>query len=287
VGFCLWLWKRARGGDEIELMVHEPYLAFWEGTWRQTAVAAVHRLMTVILLRSARRVWFSIPAWEPMWKPYALGRSVPFAWLPIPSSVGPADPARVAAIRSKLGAGSNCVAGTFGTYGSLIRPLLFGVLPEILRQADAPRMKLIGAGRLEFLDAFVERYPDHRSAVSATGLVSDADLAAHLSACDLLIEPYPDGISSRRTSAMAALTLGIPLVTTRGRLSEPFWSDSGSVRLSDTGDDRALAAQAMDLVRHPEERKRLGEAGCALYRRLFDISRTVNAIRAAGAGRAE
>ena len=39
--FCVWLWRRAAAGDHVELMVHEPYLAFWEGTWRQTAAAVV------------------------------------------------------------------------------------------------------------------------------------------------------------------------------------------------------------------------------------------------------
>ncbi len=85
IHFCCWLWKRARGGDQVELMVHEPYLAFWEGTWRQTAAAVVHRAMTVVLLRAARRVWVAIPAWESKWKPYALGRPIPFMWLPISS----------------------------------------------------------------------------------------------------------------------------------------------------------------------------------------------------------
>ena len=59
VQFCLWLWKRASRGDHIELMVHEPFLAFWEGSWRQTAAAAVHRFMTAVLLQSAARVWIS------------------------------------------------------------------------------------------------------------------------------------------------------------------------------------------------------------------------------------
>src|SRR4051812_4206756 len=30
IGFCKWLWNRSRRGDRVELMVHEPYLAFWE-----------------------------------------------------------------------------------------------------------------------------------------------------------------------------------------------------------------------------------------------------------------
>src|SRR5262249_40403033 len=65
VPFCLWLNQRARRrGDCLELMVHEPFLAFREGSALQDAVAAVHRIMTVLLLSAAPRVWLSIPEWE-------------------------------------------------------------------------------------------------------------------------------------------------------------------------------------------------------------------------------
>jgi glycosyltransferase involved in cell wall biosynthesis len=286
LAFCLWLWKRAAAGESVEIMVHEPYLALWEGSWRQTAAAVIHRVMTMILLRAATRVWVAIPAWEAMWKPYALGRVVPFAWLPIPSSIGAADPRRVNAVRMKLASDSTCVAGHLGTYGAFVAPLLSGVLPEILRQPHPPAVVLIGTGSLEFRARFLEQYPQYAAALRATGALSDADLSAYVSACDLLIEPYSDGISSRRTSAMAALSLGVPLVTTRGRLSEPLWADSGSVRLTEPGDHRAMAEQVMDLVRHPEERTELGDAGRVLYRRMFDVSHTVDALRGAISGRA-
>ena len=86
LGFCLWLWNRAaRHGDKVELMVHEPFLGFGEGSWRQNIPAALHRLMTMILLRAAERVWVSIPEWERRLRPWALGRNLPFQWLPIPS----------------------------------------------------------------------------------------------------------------------------------------------------------------------------------------------------------
>src|SRR5207249_3784653 len=43
--FCLWLWNRARvWKDEVEIMVHEPFLAFREGSWKQDVAAAVHRM---------------------------------------------------------------------------------------------------------------------------------------------------------------------------------------------------------------------------------------------------
>src|SRR5581483_642346 len=47
LGFCWWLLARARRGDIVELIVHEPYLEMLGGPWKQTAAASVHRLMTV------------------------------------------------------------------------------------------------------------------------------------------------------------------------------------------------------------------------------------------------
>src|SRR5262249_44828891 len=51
------------------------------------AAALVHRLMTILLLRAAERVWVSIPEWERCWRSYTLGRKVPFGWGPIPSNI--------------------------------------------------------------------------------------------------------------------------------------------------------------------------------------------------------
>ena len=101
VGFCLWLRQRARRGDRVEIMVHEPYLAFGGGALRWTAAAAVHRLMTVILARAARRIWIAIPDWERRWRPYLLGRDVPFTWLPVPSSLPEPSPDDVRRVRDR------------------------------------------------------------------------------------------------------------------------------------------------------------------------------------------
>ena len=64
LGFCLWVARRARAGDLVDIVVHEPYLDFGWGPLRHLAMAAVHRLMTAVLLRAADRVWISTPAWE-------------------------------------------------------------------------------------------------------------------------------------------------------------------------------------------------------------------------------
>ena len=104
--FCLWLWARAASkGDRVEVLVHEPCVAFGEGSWKQDAAAVIHRAMAAVLLRAARRVFVSTPAWEKSWRPYSLGKDFAFEWLPVPSTVPVREDAgRTAQVRSLYGA---------------------------------------------------------------------------------------------------------------------------------------------------------------------------------------
>ena len=58
------------------------------------------------------------------------------------------------------------------------------------------------------------------------------------------------------------------------------------VRLTEAGDSRGMAAQAMDVLNHPETRGALRERGRALYARMFDVSRTIRALHGADSGKA-
>ena len=63
-------------------------------------------------------------------------------------------------------------------------------------------------------------------------MLGERDASAHISACDLMLQPYPDGISTRRTSAMVGLAHGRALATTSGHLTESLWAESGAVAIS-------------------------------------------------------
>ncbi len=284
--FCLWLWRRARSGDDVELMVHEPSLAFWEGTWRQTMAAAVHRVMTMILLQAASRVWISIPAWEPRLRPYACGRHVPIEWLPIPSGlVRPAE-AEVRASRASLTPAGRALVGPLGTYGQHVTSMLDVLVPEILRLNPGAYVLLAGAGSHEYRRTLVQSQPSLEGRLLAAGVLDEPSLAAHVAACDVLVQPYPDGISSRRTTAMAALRLGVPLIVTRGHLTEKFWSETAAVRIHDVQRFGDMAAEVRDLLRDDEARARLASAGQELYARTFDVNLTVAALTQPRAGKA-
>ncbi|RPI57169.1 MAG: glycosyltransferase [Acidobacteria bacterium] len=286
LSFCLWLRRRARQGDTVELMVHEPFLTFWEGTWRQTLVAAVHRVMTTVLLQAASRVWISIPAWERMWKPFALGRRVPFSWLPITSGLARPAEQDVCALRASLTAGRRPLVGHLGTYGRNVTSMLDVLVPEILRSSPDADVMLLGAGSNEYRSTLVQRDRALEGRLLAAGRLDEPALALHVAACDVLVQPYPDGISSRRTTAMAALRIGVPLVATRGYLTEPFWSETRVVRMHDVRRLADMANDVRDLLCDGDARARLAVAGRDLYARMFDVNLVVNALTQSKAGKA-
>jgi hypothetical protein len=281
VWFCFWLARRAWQGDAIELMVHEPYLEFRRGPIRHALMACVHRLMTVVLLGAARKVWLSIPAWERMLRPYALGRKVQMQWLPVPGCVADENAASAAAVRLKYVADGQHLLGHFGSYGAAVSSLLLEQLPAVMEGTLAPSLLLLGAGSERFRDALVERHPSWNARVHAAGYLSSSDLGAHIAACDLFVQPYPDGITSRRTSAMACLSRGRPVVTTSGHLTEPLWAQTRAVEIADVGDSAAFASSVVNLLAHAHARAELGARGQRVYAQWFSVTQIVNALRVA------
>ena len=279
--FCFWLWIRAAfRHDQVEIMVHEPYLAFGEGSWRQDLVALVHRVMTAVLLRSARKVWTSIPAWERTWRPYRLGRKIPFQWLPIPSNVPVAPrPAQVARIRKEYIGNSRFLIGHFGIHGPTVVKLLEQILPQLAERCQEAVVLLIGKGSREFRDKLTSQLPQLAHRVRAAGTLETPDLSDHLAACDLAIQPYPDGISTRRTSAMASLAHGVPLVTTIGHLTEDFWRKTDAVAIVPAFDVAALVQRVADLLDDESERFRMSERARQMYDAEFDVRHVIAALR--------
>lgn len=279
LAFCAWLWTRAkRHGDRVELIVHEPYLSFRKGAWRQNAAAAVHRLMAMLVLNAASAVWVTIPEWERRLRPYTLGRHLPFQWLPIFSNVPVAEnPDRVRTLRRRYAADDQLLVGHFGTFGSLITKLLEPIL-QALAPLSGLSILLTGQDSERYCQDLIRKDARLAGVMRATGKLSAEELSHHLSACDVMIQPYPDGVSTRRGSFMAGLSHGKAIVTTVGELSEPLWSDTNAVVTVPAGDNAGFVRCVRRLLSDAEERKRYANAAKELYRDRFDISHTVAAI---------
>jgi glycosyltransferase involved in cell wall biosynthesis len=283
VPFCLWLWNRAKvSNDEIDLMVHEPFLPFGEGSWKQQAAAAVHRIMATIILNAAMRVWMSIPAWEDRLRPYLLGRRIPMEWLPVPSSVeSDANPGAATGYMDREIVRGRVVLGHFGTYGSAISNMLQSLVLPLLQDHPNRVLVLMGRGSTEFRSRMVAQNRSLSDQIEATGEITSAALSTWIARCDIMIQPYPDGISSRRTTAMVALSRAVPIVTTIGPLTENVWEESGAVRLVPTNDMIAFVNAVNELLSDDNKRTQIGMRGKELYLNRFDVSHTIQALRRA------
>jgi glycosyltransferase involved in cell wall biosynthesis len=285
--FCIWLsYRKWHHGDQVDLVVHEPFLPFKKGKWRQNAAAIMHRVMMMVLLRTADRVWLSTPAWEKMIRPFSLGRRHTYNWLPLPSNVPVVeDPAAAWAIHAKYSP-KGFLIGHFGTFGSPITPILQAIVPPLLRRTEHASLILIGPRSSGFRDRLVQEHPDLAKRIHAVGPIDarDVRLSAHIRSCDLMIQPYPDGVTSRRTSVMAALAHARPTVSTSGPLTEPFWDSSGAVALAPAGDNEAFVESALRILGDPQHRSSLGEAAGKFYRREFDVERIIERLRAIDQG---
>lgn len=278
IAFCRWLEHLVKYGNRLELMVHEPYLESGQGSWKQRLVARVHRRMIRIALESSSRVYMSIPAWERYLRPYAPSDRE-MIWLPIPATVPVVnDGNATAAIRKRVGE-SALTIGHLGTYSEAITAVLAPALVSILRSVSNSQAMLLGNGSHEFAEKLGTEVPELRPRIHASGFLSNEALSGYLAACDLMLQPFPDGLSSRRTSLMNALAHGLPVVSSSGHLTEELWEESQAVALAATGAAPDLAEACKHLLPDADARKQQADRGAALYRSRFDWSNITATLR--------
>jgi glycosyltransferase involved in cell wall biosynthesis len=284
--FAGWVAARAARLSRVWVMFHEVAAPF--GRRPAHAVrGTVNRAMARLVAGAAERVFVSIPAWAGLLR-RVCPRAARAEWLPAPCSVDTAaDPAAVAAARGRYAAEPGArLVGHFGTFGPLVADLLGPVAGRVLRDNPAARLLLIGRGSGEYRERLAAAEPDLAGRLAAAGGLPAAAVAAHLRACDVLAQPYPDGVSARRTSVMAGLANGVPVVTNLGFLSEPLWASAAGVVVAPGPAPEAVAAAAGAVLGMSDAaRAELGRRGAELYAATFALERTIGRLRDPGPGR--
>ncbi len=274
--FCFWLRSLP---DPVDVMFHEVASPWGPSeSLRDNALGAVHRLMARLVGRAAARVFVSAGAWEPLLR--GLGVDGRIELLPVPSNLPTESPAdRIPSARARLDpTGHGPFLGHFGTLGSSVAQILAKVLNDLLKMVPRAQVVLVGRGGMEFARHLASRQPHLAHRLHATGDLPPALAAEHLAACDLLLQPYPDGVTTRRGSLMAGLALGIPVVSNRGTLTEQLWAQTDGLALAAT--PREMAKVAAALLADPNRLRALGGQGAALYRNRFHVSHTVDGLLA-------
>ncbi len=263
---------RARSsGSSTLLMVHELYLD-WSLRPRRFAAAVAQRLMLRCCVLASDRVGVSTESWLSLLNHAFRGSNGKFFYLPTPSnfeaavSALPWAPGAVRRPRraSKL---------TLGFFGCLHDSKLVGHLTRTLMDMRAAgldaRLLCVGPSRSEFFKRVNGAGSDLHGWVECTGYLPEEEVVRRLSEIDIFLLPLIDGISARRSSLMAALSLGLPVVGTDGPLTDGILRGAGICRMVSAEDEASFAREALALARNPELAEALGRAGKTFYEREF------------------
>jgi glycosyltransferase involved in cell wall biosynthesis len=97
-----------------------------------------------------------------------------------------------------------------------------------------------------------------------TGFLSPTRVSTYLTAADLMVMPYRDGVSLRRGTLMAVLAHGRPLITTAPAESSPEFRHGENMWLVKPDDPAGLVEAITSLTADAELRARLGQGALEL-----------------------
>jgi hypothetical protein len=277
VPFSFWLRSRK---ETVWTMFHEvSYPRRWNQRPAEHLLGAVTGVMAYLTASGSDRIFYSTAAWLPLLD--RLARSKTKTWLPVPSNLAEnVDAPAVDALLMRFSrdpAGS--LIGHFGTYGPALRDVLLPLFSQLLA-ADSRRIALFaGHGSERFRATFLQREPLVAARVYAVESQCASTLANHLAACDVLIQPYPDGVTTRRSTLMAGLALGKAIATNLGPLTEPIWQQSAAVALAADMSPVNLARAVEGLLSNARKAAELGARAAELYKTRFALSHTVRTLQ--------
>lgn len=97
------------------------------------------------------------------------------------------------------------------------------------------------------------------------------ELSLHLRASEVLLLPFTDGMSRRRTTLMAGLAHGLPVIRLQGVNTDSILiQHTDAMVLTPSGDADAYAHATVRLILDPAGRQAVGRARRSLYERNFD-----------------
>ena len=319
----VWLWQRLRG-ERLLLILHELYLdlpRFGQipdevstADTRQTSLsgatafshrralgvvrrgmiflkwlgaALAQRLMLRLSLAASCAVAVSTEAWVAEVRSLMGDRRVPVIHLPSPSAIDriPVDRQRA---RAELDlAPEEIVLCFFGTWHvSKMSSRVLDTLAMLLSEGKSARLLAIGSESENLLAQADEKLCPY---ILAPGYLDAETVSRALQASDLFLAPFSDGVSTRRTTVMAALEHGLAVVTTDGRLTDEIFRQSDALRLVPVDDAAAFLAEVRALAEDPSARRALGQRGRLFYEAHFSwpviTARLLDVMRAKSLGR--
>ena len=279
VPFCLWL-SSLRHRD-VTLMFHEVMFPLYRGQrLKHRLLGSVTRVMARLACLGASRIMVASANWEAVLR--GLGATAPISWMPVPSNIPVVDdPAATRAFRQRYTASGSRLLGHFSRHSDYSIERLSELVPPLLAADVHLSMVLVGVNSIEAHRRLTGTHSGLSDRLHATGVLAPREISCALSACDLMIQPYSDGISARRTTAMAAMAHGRAIATNRGGATEALWENSGAVAMAASDDPLAMRTLVGETLAMSGALCAYAHAAAELYERRFALCHTIDALMAA------
>ena len=251
-----------RNGTPVAMMVHEAYLTSMRR--RQRPIEAWQRFQIRALLSSVDAAFAATESLRDCLT--RINPRIDVHHVPVGSNL-PDRRASREETRRRLGLGEQDVAlVAFGTGHP--SQLASWVERAALSAADGSERQIT----LLNLGAGAHSLPSvpGKLAVRTPGRLPASELAEWIAAGDVFVAPFSDGVSTRRTTVMAALQHGLPVVTTRASSTDRIF-DEASPALSAAPVDALdeFSAHVRRLVENAGARRELGAAGRTFFEQHF------------------
>jgi glycosyltransferase involved in cell wall biosynthesis len=240
------------------MMVHEAFVPIDSaktlvmGTWQRLQLRAL--ILTVDVVMVTTSSWIRL-------LPPACGATA----IPVGSNL-PDRRDRRQQSRLALGIESDqLVLASFGSdHPSFLLDHVVAAANAVAVTCGSVKLLCLGAGTrpVSGLDPRVELYRPGRQ--------GGDELATDLSACDVYLSPFSDGLSTRRTTLVAALQHGLPVVGTYGSRTEPeLRCEDRAILWTPANDPTRFADAAREMAGDPGLRHRCAVAARELYDHTF------------------
>ena len=158
--------------------------------------------------------------------------------------------------------------GSFGSpHASRRMDLVAKSVATVRSQGIDASFVFVGSGGERARDEFERLGVPFRS----TGAIGAKEAADEIATLDVFLAPFSDGLSGRRTSAIAALKAGVPLVSSAGKRTDLFLSQAHGKALFLAETDEDFIRQVGILAHDSELRAKIGGAGKHFYDETLSV----------------